>query len=542
MTLFSDDPATGVAEPAPPVITADLAIGGQRTQAPQRQPLRQLPHGTIRSTAEWFRITFEYSAMGTALFELGPDGQRWFLLANPAVATMFGVTADALLGRDLAEFSDRSYAEEDARIVQELRAGARHVEVRCKRYRRADGRQLRAEIRANRVDLPGHPGVTTLAHFMDVTAKHEAEEYRARITVTKAAVTSIVTQVLAGAPVEDIYRLVVSRVARLFDSENATLVLVDPQTGMARVVAGVGPVGAKMMSGELPVSQETTRRLIRMDGYAMPEPDPSVSEELRPLMGPSATARFGPETGGGLVAVSRPPGAPPYDPADVELLMTVAQQVALAIELGQARADTERLAVLEDRQRIARDLHDTVIQDLIAIGMQLDGRLPDERGPTRRERDGAIIEQLEEAIRRLRGSVFDLRETPRERSLDEGVRATASEAGRVLGHRPTVRLEGYLESVPPAVSYTILAVLREALSNVARHAQASATDIRLTVSGEEVRLVVDDDGRGLPEHLTPGNGLANVRDRATLLGGSATVTRRAARGTRLTWWCPCPSG
>ncbi len=242
---------------------------------------------------------------------------------------------------------------------------------------------------------------------------------------------------------------------------------------------------------------------------------------------------------GGLLVARRRAGGEPFGPDEMQLFADLTRQLALAIEVALARADLERLAVLEDRQRIARDLHDTVIQDLIAIGMQLDAGLASAPDPGRRERDSAIVDQLEEAVRRLRGSVFDLRDGgARGRSLDEGVRATAAEAARVLGHRPVVHLEGYLDAVPPVVSATLLAVLREALSNVARHAHAGATVVHLVADDDQVRLLVEDDGRGLPEHLTVGDGLTNIRDRAVALGGNATVTPRVPRGTRLTWTCP----
>ena len=489
------------------------------------------------TAAESFRVAFQHATVGTAIFELGPGGERWFLVANQAAAEIFGTTQHDLVGRNLADFCD-SDDHEDRQQATEVVLGLKKAYVRRRRYRRVCGGTVLVELRAHRIELFTLPRTTVLAHFLDITARREAEEHRALMAATKAAVARLTTKVLSGASLPELYQLIADKVARIFGAENVFLGVVDPLTGHFETRAAVGEAAERMLSGEVEPSEEFCRRMLRLGSLAIAEPEPHVLEGLAPTPGPGAAARFGPEAGGGLIMISRPTGAEPFTEMDVELLGALAQQVALAVELAQARADQERLSLLEVREHIARDLHDTVIQDLIAIGMQLDAGLAGETDPARRTRHGMLVDQLEEAIRRLRGSVFDLHEVPTGRSFDETVRVIAAEASRVLGHLPNVKIEGYLDTVPASVSFSALAVLREALSNVARHARASATGIRLSVGEDRVRLVVDDDGRGLPERPAPGDGLGNIQERAVALGGSATVGNRPGGGTRLTWSCP----
>ncbi len=222
--------------------------------------------------------------------------------------------------------------------------------------------------------------------------------------------------------------------------------------------------------------------------------------------------------------------------ATVATVRDVTERLETSAQLLEART---RLEVLDDRDRIARELHDSVIQRLFAAGLHLQastGR------PDTTERVSAVVDEIDEAIREIRGVIFTLQ---RPSQLDSGLAAALSvsinEAARLLGHRPTLRLGGILGNVSNDLSSELLTVLREALMNVAKHAQATKTDVSLDVGADSVTLVVSDDGVGIPPKTaiqTGGLGLRNIRERATRLGGQATFSAGNPRGTEVRWMVP----
>ncbi len=242
---------------------------------------------------------------------------------------------------------------------------------------------------------------------------------------------------------------------------------------------------------------------------------------------------------GALVAMfdtaTGPPGV-----EDQELLASFADQAGLALDRAQAVVDREELAVISDRERIARDLHDVVIQRLFATGLQLQGVASvagDSEIGTRLE---AAVDDLDKTIKAIRGTIFELQPS-RDDSLRAEVRALVREYEPVLGFTPTVTTSGPVDAaVPAGVRDQLLPVLREAVSNVARHAHAEQAQIEVQVSATELCLSVSDDGVGLGERRTE-SGLRNVRRRATQLGGSVDLRAGETSGTTLVWRVPLPA-
>ena len=222
---------------------------------------------------------------------------------------------------------------------------------------------------------------------------------------------------------------------------------------------------------------------------------------------------------------------------DAALLSSFADQAALALERAQAQEERELLVVLEDRERIARDLHDVVIQRLFATGMALQSTVPHTIRPEVAKRINTAVDDLDATIREIRRSIFELR-TPLGTSLRTELRDTVEAAAGALGFRPTLETSGPVDSaVPDDIVPEILAVLREALSNIARHADASAARVSVRAADGEVVVLVEDDGIGAdPAHIR--GGLLNMQDRARDLGGTFTVRRGAAGGTIVDWRVP----
>jgi len=225
------------------------------------------------------------------------------------------------------------------------------------------------------------------------------------------------------------------------------------------------------------------------------------------------------------------------DPQEQQLMQTFADHVGLALDRARAVEDREELAVLTDRDRIARDLHDLVIQRLFATGMQLQGlRMLADRPELVGEIDTAV-DNIDITIKEIRGTIFEL-QGRKDASLRGDLRRLVKEFVPALGFAPSVRTVGPVDTaVPDAVQSELLAVLREALSNVAQHARAKQAAVELEVSDDEVFLRVTDDGVGLPDERFE-SGLRNARSRAAALRGFFAVTPGPLRGTVFTWRVP----
>ena len=203
------------------------------------------------------------------------------------------------------------------------------------------------------------------------------------------------------------------------------------------------------------------------------------------------------------------------------------------------RATLELEARLADRERIARDLHDTVIQELFGVGLGLQAAAGQCDGPLRDKILDAVDSQ-DQIIRDIRMAIFGM--TVHHRNHDElldQALVVVAESERVLGFRPAFRAEGPLNTViPPDVTKQLIPTLRELLSNAARHSAAARVEIDLSCSGSEVKLVVSDNGNGIADRSQAGNGLANLASRAGQLGGRFTIGAAPDGGTRAEWVVP----
>ncbi len=259
-------------------------------------------------------------------------------------------------------------------------------------------------------------------------------------------------------------------------------------------------------------------------------------------LGPAVAVPLGrtPEQIEGVLLLARRAGEPVFTEAEIEPLLGFASQAALALELAERRRDADQLAMLEDRDRIARDLHDLAIQRLFATGMTLQSAARFIDHPGASERVLRAVGDLDETIKIIRSTIFGLR--AREEGEAHGLRArvvtVVEEAQAVLGFAPRLSMEGLLDTdVPAQLADHVVAVLGEALSNAARHARAARVEVVLQATGKEVVLSVSDDGVGIPAQGRR-SGLLNLAERAESVGGSLEVVSEAAGGTRLVWSAP----
>jgi len=266
-----------------------------------------------------------------------------------------------------------------------------------------------------------------------------------------------------------------------------------------------------------------------------------VAREHMPL-GPAVLVPLGPSGDvRGVLTAGRHQGALPLPPAAVEMLITFAAQAGIGLELAEHRREAQRLALFEDRDRIARDLHDLVIQRLFATGMSLQGATALIGDADVSHRVENAVDALDETIREIRSAIFELQSHDQAELLPVRARilGIAEEMTDSLGYPPGLRMAGQLDTrVPGPIAEQLLAALREALANAAKHAQASRVDVTVE-AGHDLLLTVRDNGVGLGRS-TRRSGLANLAERAAELGGTMRVASAEAGGTELEWRVPLP--
>lgn len=257
--------------------------------------------------------------------------------------------------------------------------------------------------------------------------------------------------------------------------------------------------------------------------------------------GRAVIAPLGVEDGAGpagalLVGFARGPHVPVDD---VSFIGNYAGQAAVALRLARAQRDRERLAVFEDRDRIARDLHDLVIQRLFATGMTLQSVSPLITDPTARGKLSTVVDDLDATIRDLRQAIYQLQADALDEDLRADIQRVVDEASEASPAQIRLHLVGLVASaVPDAVRSHLVAVLREALSNAVRHASASTIDVTVEVD-RGVTLVVDDDGVGMDPDVARRSGLANMQARAAEFSGSLQIeVGDRGVGTRIVWRVP----
>ncbi|MEI4272171.1 GAF domain-containing protein [Klenkia sp. LSe6-5] len=372
---------------------------------------------------------------------------------------------------------------------------------------------------------------------------YQEGELRRRWLTAVGEVRSIL---LAGQAPELALRLVVEHVATLTGADGAWLVSGPGALGAYEVRAQTGE-GLDDIIGQqvLPADSPPLQAVVDSGSVAI------VDMTAAPYSGPNAHVDWGPAVGvplrpvQGLQAVviaARGAGRPDFDPGTGELVGTFVDQVNLALDLAARQRDARRLDVYADRDRIARDLHDHVIQRLFAAGLGLQAILPRVGDDDVRARVARVMDQLDETVRDIRTTIFDLHtadDTDPAASVRRRVLDVATEtAGTLI--RPTVRTSGPVDAlVTGELAADVVAVVREGVSNAARHAGAENVTVTLDVS-DEVVVEVRDDGRG----IDPGaarSGLRNIDARARRWGGDCQVAPLPDGGTAVRWRASVPS-
>lgn len=356
-----------------------------------------------------------------------------------------------------------------------------------------------------------------------------------------AATAEITTVLLGEVRRTDALTLVARRAREVAEAELALVLLHDADTNQftVEVVDGADEQARALVGTVLPAADTSfgtavaEGRHAEVDDLAHAAPWPALLHTGPATISPLATA----ETLHGVLIVAHPAergGGTSKE--DVALLGSFAGQAALAMERARGQEERELLVVLEDRERIARDLHDVVIQRLFATGLQLQSAAPMGR-PEVANRINAAVDDLDATIRDIRRTIFELR-TPMSAALRTEIREAVEAAAESLGHRPRLDLTGPVDSaVPDAIRPDLIAVLREALSNAVRHAQATQVAVAVRVADGQVSVTVTDNGVGCDPAAARG-GLVNLRERADRLAGTFTIRPVDPHGTEVCWSVP----
>jgi signal transduction histidine kinase len=242
----------------------------------------------------------------------------------------------------------------------------------------------------------------------------------------------------------------------------------------------------------------------------------------------------GQDTIGNLYVAERQ-GAEGFTEDDEQIVVALASAAAVAVDNDRLRQRLGHIALLEERERIARDLHDKVIQRIFGAGMTLQTALPLTGRQEVATRIARAIDDLDETIREIRFAIFAL-SRPTDRSVRIDILSQVDGARDTLGFSPELKLDGPIDIVvTDEIAEYLLATLQEALSNVARHARASRAEV-LVQAGAELLLRVEDDGVGLPDQPARKSGLENMQQRAANLGGSFTARKAKRRGGTVVEW------
>jgi len=404
---------------------------------------------------------------------------------------------------------------------------------------KAGGGQFDAEDEAVIVALAAAAGVA----IENARLYEEARRQQRWIS----AIAEVTSRLLSGAEVGDAMTLITEKALEMTGSDLVTVALPTGDGSTLRIEHGAGEGAVEAVGLVLPTSDSASglvlsggERLTVADFSTDPRVSGLAKERMR--LGPAVIVPLG--TAGqvrGVLTAGRRPGSLPLPPAASDMLVTFASQAAIALQLAEHRRKAEQVAMFEDRDRIARDLHDLVIQRLYATGMSLQGASSMIVVPEVANRVARSVDALDDTIKEIRSAIFALQTHPEGRpsSLRARILYVAQEMASALAFAPSLQLDGRLESaVPEQIAEQLLTALREALSNAARHASASRIDVTIK-SGDDLTLTVRDNGVGIP----PGgrrSGLRNLEQRAAALGGSLRAGAADGGGTELLWRVPLP--
>ena len=467
---------------------------------------------------------------------------------NKSAQDLFGYSSDEIVGEHVAVLVPVNASS----VLEELMGAAAessYHEALDTRWRHRDGREV--EVSVSISPLRERDG--TLRGFSSIVrdnAEHKRDEFELRRLLVEeerlqrhhAVASEIRLALLSGVSLEEALMLICQRSAELVGARVAVVSVDEPEG--TRIVAGVGPA-SRLVGATLPAGRSVVEELT-LDDRSLERTrrdDSSPSKGGRPEDLRDGPVLVVPIIAGGVAAaeltVVRVRDDEPFDLGARLIVKSLGEQAALAYEFEKARLMSEQNMLVGDRERIARDLHDHVIQRIFAAGLSLQASLSWIGEPATLVRISEVVEVLDETIREIRNTIFSLSMSREHaRSVRAQITEVVREVRAALGFDPQVQFVGRDDAtLPIRLVPHVVACVRETLSNVARHARASAVLVEVIVSDDSLVVVVTDDGVGIGTP-TRSSGLGNLANRASLLGGSFEILEAPTGGTRATWSVP----
>ena len=528
--------------------------------APLGVPERPLTLAVVRDLtgrrAEWEAgawLAAIVSSSEDAIVSMDPAGTltTW----NPGAERLLGYSAEEICGTPVSRLVPDGLRVDIEEQMARVRGGM-HIPSRDTVRIHKNGHEIEVAEALSLIREPTGAATGISAVLRDITARKRAERELRRLLVDGqrrerwlGSISEVRLAMLGGGGIEQWLALIARRASELSDADGVTVSAVtDHDDAHLEVIATHGAIVAPWLGQRFPVQGSTAGRVFTSGRSTVTTDPPSVLDVDQPDalpagLGPVLLVPITTSHGNdGVLGVVRLVGRAGFSAEEIRVVESFGQQAGLAIELDRAQNDRAELAVMGDRERIARDLHDHVVQRLFAVGMALQAASHSIEDPPALERIGESIEELDATIRDVRSTIFSLAlrtsdkvgTSTRARLLD-----VTSMATQGLGFRPRLQFDGPVDTkIPEELVPDVLAVVREGLSNATRHAKASRVEVRVDVHND-LTITVTDNGVGMSDS-TRSSGLANLRARAEARGGSMTVGTVDKRGTRLHWQVPLP--
>jgi PAS domain S-box-containing protein len=472
---------------------------------------------------------------------------------NPGAERLLGFSADEICGRPVWRLVPEGLRADFEEQMARVRA-ALHIPTRDTLRLDKDGNEIEVAEALSLIREPSGAATGISAVMRDITERKGAERELRRLLVDGqrrerwlGAISEVRLSMLAGGTLEQWLALIARRAAELADADAITVsVVAEDDDSLLEVITTYGAPAERFRGRLFPIKGSAPGRVFTTgrstvttgppDLHGLDDDDAGPVRAGPLLLVPITTSRG---TDGAL-GVMRLAGRADFSPEELRVVESFGQQAGLAIELDRAQVDREQLALIGDRERIARDLHDHVIQRIFAVGMALQAASRSITDSAALDRIGESVEELDATIRDVRSTIFSLALRANERaktSTRARILEVISMAAQGLGFQPRLHFDGPVDTkVSEELVPDVLAVVREGLSNTTRHAKASRAEVHVDVR-HDLTITVTDNGIGLGD-ATRTSGLANLRTRAEDRGGSMTVGPGEKRGTRLVWQVP----
>ena len=478
-----------------------------------------------------------------AIFSASPDAivvideSGAIVLSSPGVTQLFGYFPEELVGEPVEILIPSHLSERHSEHIRNFFLAPRSRQMGA-------GLELAGQHRMGEtfaVDVSLAPVEVRGKRFAAAFVRDASD--RKRAVDRLRAVNEITQQLLSGSALEAVFPEVARR-ARVLSRSDAVWIVTPTSAGSLEVTSVDGP-GTEALLG-VTLSPETSR-----SAQVMATRISEVIEDLSVASNvPTEVGALGLGPGIyvpmvadqrrlGTLVLARVRGAPVFEPVDTAFAEVFASSIAAAIEIGEARSEVDRLGIVAEDERIARDLHDTVIQQLFALGMSLQATRSGVTGPAG-DRIDVAVDALDAVIKEIRNTIFRLPgRTEQASGLRDEMLRLADKFRDELGFLPRVAFDGPVDlAVPEVVATHLLQVFGEGLSNISHHAHASMAEAIVNVNDECVVFSLVDDGVGIPDGPHGGDGLRNMSTRASNLGGTFTTACRQPRGTILEWRVP----